>query len=58
MKHAVIIAAHDNVEVVRTSIRMMDDPNFVFFLHIDKKSRLNPNLFIPALEHATCQIIE
>ena len=58
MKHGVIISAHNNVEIVRTALRMLDDPRFIFFLHIDAKSKHHPQEFVPELKHASCVMLD
>lgn len=40
MKQAVLIIAHNNLELLRKNILLFNDPNIDIFVHIDKKSRI------------------
>lgn len=42
MKHAVILMAHDNFKVLKACVDILDDERFMFFLHLDKKSSIDP----------------
>ena len=40
MKHAYLIMAHNEPEILKVLISMLDDPRNDIYLHIDKKSDL------------------
>lgn len=37
-RHAFLIIAHDNWEILRIQLRLLDDPRAAIYLHIDKRS--------------------
>ena len=39
IKHAYMIMAHDQFELLSILIKMLDDPRNDIFLHIDKKAK-------------------
>ena len=57
MKHGILMMAHNNTEVVRTCLRMLDDERFTVFLLVDAKSPLQPEDFLPGLHHACCEVL-
>lgn len=57
MKHGILLTVHDNIPVVKTMFRMLDDKRFTFYLLVDKKSRYLPSEFIPQLSQADVQFI-
>ena len=44
MKHAYLIAAHNNFAHLQRLIRLLDDKDTYFFVHIDKKSSVPDSL--------------
>lgn len=57
MKHAILMMAHGNEEVVRTALRMLDDPRFTIFLLADKKQKVDIKEFIPNLRYADIEVL-
>lgn len=57
MKHGILMMAHNNTEVVRTCLRMLDDERFTLFLLVDAKSPLKPEDFLPELRHMHCVVL-
>lgn len=57
MKHGILMMAHNNTEVVKTCLRMLDDERFTLFLLVDAKSPLKPEDFLPELEHMRCVVL-
>ena len=43
MKHAFLIMAHNNLEILQTLVSMLDDERNDIFLHIDLKSNMLAN---------------
>ena len=39
MKHAFLIMAHNNFEILNALIKVLDDENNDIYIHIDKKSK-------------------
>lgn len=58
MKHGILMMAHNNVEVVRTCLAMLDDPRFTVYLMVDRKAPVEPEAFIPELRHMGCVVLE
>lgn len=58
MKHGILMMAHNNVEVVRTCLVMLDDPRFTVYLMVDRKAPVEPEAFIPELRHMGCVVLE
>ena len=58
MKHGILMMAHNNVEVVRTCLAMLDDPRFTVYLMVDRKTPVEPEAFIPELRHMGCVVLE
>lgn len=54
MKHAVIMLVHNNMEVVKSAMRILDDERYTFYLHVDKKTGRKASEFIPVLKYAHC----
>lgn len=57
MKHGILMMAHNNTEVVKTCLRMLDDERFTLFLLVDAKSPLKPEDFLPELRHMHCVVL-
>lgn len=57
MKHAIIIIAHNNTQVVKASMQMLDDKRFTFYLLVDQKSEYEPDDFIPKLDHSSVVVM-
>lgn len=57
MKHGILITAHDNIPVVKTMFKMLDDSRFTFYLLVDKKSNFSPSDFIPQMNNAKVNIL-
>lgn len=47
MKHAVIMTVHNNPEVTRSLLRILDDERFTFFILVDRKSHYKNKDFLP-----------
>lgn len=39
MKHAIMIIAHNNIEIMKMFLKLYDDVDIDFYIHIDKKSK-------------------
>ena len=50
-RHAYLIAAHDNLFVLSTLMRMLDDPRNDLFVHVDKKSKAFDAEQVTGLSH-------
>ncbi len=57
MKHAILMTLHDNIQVVQTCMRMLDDERFTFYLLVDTKSVFLPKEFIPKLVNSKVRIL-
>ena len=42
MKHAFLVSAHHQFEILGKMISLLDDENCDFYIHIDKKTKENP----------------
>lgn len=51
------MTVHDNVEVTKEALRILDDERFTFYLLVDKKSRYMPSDFIPELRYSTVRVL-
>ena len=56
MKHGILMMAHNNTEVVKTCLRMLDDERFTLFLLVDAKSPLKPEDFLPELRETAASL--
>lgn len=53
MKHAYLITAHHNLEVLKYTLSMLDDQRNVVFLLADKKAKnFNPEILVDSMHHA------
>lgn len=39
LRHAYLIMAHNNFEILEKQVLLLDSPNADFYIHVDKKSR-------------------
>ena len=39
MKHAILIATHNNEEITKQFLSLYDDENIDFYIHVDKKAK-------------------
>ena len=42
-KQAILIIAHNNLEILKKNILILDNSNIDFYIHIDKKSSIEIN---------------
>lgn len=42
MKHAILVASHNQFEILMSTMSILDDENIDFYIHIDKKSKNVP----------------
>ncbi len=54
MKHAILILAHNNAEVIKCAARILDDSRFTFYLHFDKKAKKTMQGITLPLKYARC----
>lgn len=57
MKHAFLIIAHNNFEVLKYQLKLLDAPNTAFFLHIDKRAKFNQEEFKECVKWAPLKFI-
>ena len=46
MRHAFLIAAHHQFEILGKMISLLDDESCDFFIHVDKKTKENPTGYL------------
>ena len=49
MKHAFLISAHHQFEILGKMISLLDDENCDFYIHIDKKTKENPKEYLMSM---------
>ncbi len=57
MKHGILLLVHNNTEIVKTAMRMLDNVNFIFYVLIDKKSKLSSKDFELPLAYSTVKFL-
>lgn len=59
MKFAFLILAHEDPDHLRRLLHALDDPHFDFFIHVDRKARLEDFCFESyQLRHSTLTVLE
>lgn len=58
MKHAYLICAHNNFELLKSLVRMLDDPDHDIYIHIDKKSAFDETEFTSLTKHSMVTFTE
>ncbi len=58
MRHAIMILAHGNMEVVEKTLSIMDDYRFDFYIHVDKKSKGDFSYLVKLCKHSTVSLTE
>ena len=58
MEHAILIICHNNVSVVRSAIKILDDSRFHFFIMIDKKSSIKNSDLSNAVDVSNCTFVD
>lgn len=58
MKHAFLIIAHNNFEILKRLLGILDDINSAFFIHIDKKSSVDKDALLEFVKTSQVVFIE
>ena len=58
MKHAYLIMAHHEPELLKLLIERLDDVNHALYIHLDKKSKMNVDEFSGVAKNALVHFIE
>ena len=57
MRHAFLVMMYKNEKVVNKFIKLYDDENFDYYIHIDKKSNLDKSIITDGIKHSKIYFI-
>lgn len=58
MKHAFLIIAHNNFNILKYQLKILDEENVAFFIHIDKRAQVNQEELSACVKKASITFIQ